>query len=382
MSKAFDTVDINTLINKFDYYCQNNVAKNWIANFFQNRQQFTKWNNYESTIEQCFNKSIVQGSTIGPKMFNVIINDITKVSCFQSVLFADDTNLILSNENPSDLENIANRELEKIKDFFDANGLIINTSKTSFVHIKPNKIDKRNFNIKIGQENITQNNQIEFLGVIIDEDLNFNYHYNKVFKKVEKGLNALISVKNFLTYKAKLNIYHSLIHSHFSYCALSWMPNIKQQQLKKLILKQKKALRILFNVKYNSHTSLLFHLSQITKVEKIVEKESILLVHKYFKGDLPDAVTDLINSTKITGCNTRSQTDKIIYTSIKKDEKLTIGKIIEFWNRTNMTNRNNNSTDSLKKAITKTQNKPIICTDVPCISCNFKIGQLYREMRE
>ena len=118
------------------------------------------------------------------------------------------------------------------------------------------------------------------------------------------------------------------------------MPNIKQQQLKKLILKQKKALRILFNVKYNSHTSLLFHLSQITKVEKIVEKESILLVHKYFKGDLPDAVTDLINSTKITGCNTRSQTDKIIYTSIKKDEKLTIGKIIEFWNRTNMTNTN------------------------------------------
>ena len=160
------------------------------------------------------------------------------------------------------------------------------------------------------------------------------------------------------------------------------MPNIKQQQLKKLILKQKKALRILFNVKYNSHTSLLFHLSQITKVEKIVEKESILLIHKYLKGDLPDAVTDLINSTKITGCNTRSQTDKIIYTSIKKDEKLTIGKIIEFWNRTNMTNRNNNSTDSLKKAITKTQNKPIICTDIPCISCNFKIGQLYREMRE
>ena len=160
------------------------------------------------------------------------------------------------------------------------------------------------------------------------------------------------------------------------------MPNIKNQQLKKLIVKQKKAIRAIFNVKYNAHTSFLFHLSQITKVDKIIEKESILLIHKYFKAELPDAVNELIESVKLKGCNTRSQTDKIISTNIKKEEKYTIQKIIEFWNKTNLVNRNNKSINSLKKAITKAQNMPIICTENPCLSCNYSFGQLYREMRD
>ena len=317
LSKAFDTVDINSLISKFHYYCQNNTAKSWISDFFLNRRQFTKWNNYVSNTELCYDKSIVQGSSIGPKMFNLFINDITTASKFSTVLFADDTNCILSDTDPKKLEENVNKELAKIKDFFDANDLSINVLKTSFIHIKTNKSDNIKFNIKLGNENINQEKHIEFLGVIIDENLNFEAHYNKVLKKAEKGLNALTTTKNFLNYAAKINIYHSLIHSNLSYCSLSWIPKIKSTQLKKLVTLQKKALRAIFKVKYNTHTSYLFHLSQITKIDKVVEKESILLMHKYHKKELPEAVAEIIDNIRVIGCNTRSQADKIIHTQKK-----------------------------------------------------------------
>ena len=380
LSKAFDTVDINSLITKFEYYCQNNIAKSWISNFFLNRRQYTKWNDKVSSTVQCYNKSIVQGSSIGPKIFNLFINDIVTCNNCTTILFADDTNCILSDKDPKVLEEKTNLELEKIKDFFDANSLSINISKTAFIHIKPSKSEHLDFNIKLGNSSITQAKQIEFLGVIIDENLNFEAHSNNVLKKAEKGLNALNSVKNFLNYQSKINIYHSLIHSHLAYCSLSWIPKIKATKLKKLVTLQKKALRSIFNVKYNTHTSYLFHLSQITKFDKIVEKESILLMHKYINKQLPDAVTDIINKVKVNGCNTRSQADKIIHLNLRKNEKLTFRIIIENWNRTSTENRSKKSIISLKKSITKAQNMPIICTEQNCHSCNFNIHKLHREM--
>ena len=102
------------------------------------------------------------------------------------MLFAEDTNCILSDTDPKKLEENVNKELAKIKDFFDANDLSINVLKTSFIHIKTNKLDNIKFNIKLGNENINQEKHIEFLGVIIDENLNFEAHYNKVLKKQKK----------------------------------------------------------------------------------------------------------------------------------------------------------------------------------------------------
>ena len=95
--------------------------------------------------------------------------------------------------------------------------------------------------IKIGDESIQENKEIKFLGVIIDNKLNFSPHFNKVYDKVKKGLNGLIMVKNQLSQTAKLKVYHSLIHSHLDYCAMIWIANITKKQLKMLKVIQKKS---------------------------------------------------------------------------------------------------------------------------------------------
>ena len=74
-------------------------------------------------------------------------------------------------------------------------------------------------------------------------------------------------VKNQLSQKAKLNVYHSLIHSHLDYCAMIWISSIRKKQLNMLKVIQKKALRVVFGTRYNAHTSGLFQSTGITKVE-------------------------------------------------------------------------------------------------------------------
>ena len=87
----------------------------------------------------------MQGSSIGPRLFNLYLNDITSCSKFYTVLFADDTNLLLSRKDPKELETVANEEMLKVLDYFRANGLTVSTLKTSFIH----SISKNICNIKI-----------------------------------------------------------------------------------------------------------------------------------------------------------------------------------------------------------------------------------------
>jgi hypothetical protein len=60
-------------------------------------------------------------------------------SKFKSVLFADDTNLIMSDLSLETLANTANSELEKIEKFMACNKLSLNGKKCAYMIIAPKK---------------------------------------------------------------------------------------------------------------------------------------------------------------------------------------------------------------------------------------------------
>ena len=210
----------------------------------------------------------------------------------------------------------------------------------------PKRGKKPNFEIKIGDKIIEEKNELIFLGVIIDNKLKFKSHFNKVYDKVKKGLNGLLMAKNYLDCRSKLNIYHSLIHSHLSYCALIWLSSITKKQLQTLKTLQKKAIRIIYNLRYNAHTDKYFEISKITKVDNIFEKDSLLLTHKFHMWKLPKAIIKLFNDS-IYDPNrlTRSQTSCVYKIKRNLKDGVLMHDIIKKWNETHLS-RNLNMTDN------------------------------------
>ena len=373
LSKAFDCVDTDKILqNKLRYYTQNDKLTNWVDSFYRNRRQYTTWEDRNSNLLNNHNISIVQGSSMGPKLFNVYLNDLPYVSeYFEMALFADDSNFLLANKNIGYLETLVNKELTKVKSYFDSNGLSINTSKTTYLMFCPKNKQKVPIKIILGDIVLQESEYISFLGIHIDNKLSFKQHYLKVYDKVKNGLNGLILTKHKLTYRAKMNIYNSLMHSHLSYGALIWISNINAKQLKSLATLQKKAMRIIFNTKYNAHTNNLFFKSKITKVKDIFEKESILLIHKYKNNNLPAEIQNLItNNIQTEKINTRSTYNNDITLKRTNANNNMIVSIMDNWNKNATWASRTTKIGELKKLININLNVWENCETNNCYICN------------
>ena len=96
---------------------------------------------------------IPQGSTLGPLLFLMCINDLLNCSeklCFK--IFADDTNVFASARDLKSLEHLMNSELAKVKTRCDIiNKLSINMDNTNFMIIKSAR--KRDMEISLNINN-------------------------------------------------------------------------------------------------------------------------------------------------------------------------------------------------------------------------------------
>ena len=110
--KAVDTVDHHILLEKLEYYGVIGISNKWFASYLSSRkQQFVSLNVYDSNLTDV-KYWVPQGSTLGPLLFLICINDVHVAIRYSEVnLFADNANLLNFNNCINYFNNQVNHDL-------------------------------------------------------------------------------------------------------------------------------------------------------------------------------------------------------------------------------------------------------------------------------
>ncbi len=179
LSKALDTLDHKILLVTLKYYGIIGVAYRLMDSYITNRKQYIDIDDVQSDM-LTVTTGVPQGSILGPLLFIIYLNDIANTSnLFNFIFYADDTTLsttiefILNNINNDDVESKINSEIACTNDWLKCNKCSLNISKFKYMifHMPPKRINHNHLNV--GNTSIDQVSDFNFLGITINEHLNW-----------------------------------------------------------------------------------------------------------------------------------------------------------------------------------------------------------------
>ena len=200
-SKAFDLVEHKILLEKLEHYGIRGHALKWLESYLSNRKQFVSINGSESSM-QIMEHGIPQGSILGPLLFIIYINDIPEIAHFAKfILYADDANIILTADTIDQINEQLGILSANLLNWVNSNGLVLNLKKTKYM------IFTQTHNIELPQPFIISDTLIEhkhearFLGVIMDDKLNWSQHIKSVQSKMSRYVGIMYKIKKIFTIK-------------------------------------------------------------------------------------------------------------------------------------------------------------------------------------
>jgi hypothetical protein len=345
LSKAFDTIDHKILLKKLERYGIRGVAGSLIESYLSCRTQFTEVLK-EKSDNLTIQYGVPQGSVLGPLLFLLYINDISRLSNLGVyVLFADDTNIFVEGQTAQEAYNKGNKLLACLRSYMILNKLHVNMTKCCYMHFKPKSAktsdENQDLRLEIDSFVLKKCTETRFLGVIIDEQLNWDAHIKHLKRKLNYAIATLNRIMDSIPKHLHRNLYYTLFESHLSYCISVW-GSAAQYRISSLWNIQKKCIRVLFGDreafldKYNTcvrarpidsqtlgnefympeHTKPLFKENKILSIHNLYTYHCFMETYKILKFRQPRSLYEnyRISERKptllISGCPSQSFIDR------------------------------------------------------------------------
>jgi hypothetical protein len=248
MSKAFDTVNLHTLIKKLLTTSIPPTFIKFISNYIKGRKAFTCFN-HSSSKQKLIKTGVPQGGVLSPVLFNLYLSDIPPPPPGVILTsYADDITPISSHYLVNKAQEQLQPYLNKLHSWTTQNDLLLNPDKCSATLFTPHPGEyNAKLSLTINGTTIPTEPNPKILGLTFDRKLNYSKHIETATTKAKKSLNILkvLSSKDFGKQKETiLTAYKAIVRPHLEYANTIWSPIISDTNLNKLQTVQNAALRL------------------------------------------------------------------------------------------------------------------------------------------
>lgn len=264
------------LLNKLQHYGLRGKIHDWLKSYLSNRTQVVEVNGVKSEMEEV-SIGVPQGSVLGPLLFLFYINDLPQcIPDTNLIMFADDTSYLSCKNSVDDTQFDIQDKLKSFTTWFQENRLFLNISKTVFINFTP-RVTKtlQSSLIRINKTSIEQVTSTKFLGVFIDNAVNWESHTEFLSKKLTPVCYALYRLQHISNSGTVISYYYAHFYSRLSYGIMFWGISHNADRIFKL---QKMAVRNIANVTRRASCRNLFKKFNILPLASVYILKTLIYV--------------------------------------------------------------------------------------------------------
>ena len=293
-SKCFDKIDIGLLSHKMKANGIHSKIGLWLHNFLMDRRQFVITGNAISEPSPVIS-GIPQGTVLGPILFLLFISDIDNDIENTASMFADDTRVTSKIATEDDVENMQD-DLNKIYNWAVDNNMLFNNGKFELLRYGYNEdIKQSTIYLSAANEVIDEKESLRDLGVIVNNQANFNDHVEHMCSKVKQKSGWILrTFKNRQQYFLKL-LWKQLVQPHFDYC--SQLMNLSSGNLSKIENLQRYYTRRMKSLQDKNYWERL-KLCQMLSQQRRMERYKIIYTWKILEEMVPNCGIKQVENTR------------------------------------------------------------------------------------
>ena len=210
------------------------IGNAWFKSYLSNRSQFVSILGFNSSLKSILH-GVPQGSVLGPLLFLLYINDLHDA-----------------------IQKKINIDLKLLCHWLNANKISLNTKKTEYILFRhQQKSINFELKLKLNGKKLYPSSFIKYLGIFLDENLNWKKHTSILSSKLRRANGALAKLRHFLPLNTLISVYYAIFNSHLNYGSQIWGQN-QNYVTNRIFTLQKSAIRIISNVPRRTPTTPLF----------------------------------------------------------------------------------------------------------------------------